>query len=59
MSSDPEKLAHILKAYNAVCELLESDILSTSTRFYLQQLRELLAAEMANLDLSGERLASA
>ncbi len=57
--SDPEKLTQSLKAYNAVCELLQSDIISVSTRFYLHQLREVLAAEIADLEQQGEKLASA
>jgi len=57
--SNPEKLANALKAHDAVCELLKSEILSDSTRFYLLELRELLAAELAELESCGDKLASA
>ncbi len=43
------RLAESQKAYDAVCELLKSPVLSKGNLFYLAQLREVLGNEISEL----------
>ncbi len=44
-----DRLAESIRAHQAVSELMKSELLSASTKFYLAQFRQLLEAEIAEL----------
>ncbi len=55
----PNRLEKALKAYKAVCDLLENPVISENTRLYLGQLREALDAEITDLENESKKSASA
>ncbi len=55
----PNRLEKTLKAYKAVCDLLDNPVISENTRLYLGQLREALDAEITDLENESRKSASA
>lgn len=54
-----QRLKENLKAYDTVCELSKSPVLSPGTQFYLAQLREVLRNEIAELQREADEALSA
>ena len=44
-----DRLAETIRAHEAVSELMKSELLSASTKFYLAQFRQVLEVEIADL----------
>ena len=57
--SRPERLEKTRKAYAAVCDLVQSPVISNETRIYLAQLREVLHAEITEMQNETKESASA
>ncbi len=54
-----ERLERALKAQKAICDLVQSPVISDETRFYLAQLQEELNAEITDLEKENKESASA
>lgn len=55
----PSRLEKALKAYKAVCDLVQNPVISDETRMYLAQLREALDAEINDLENQNKKSISA